>query len=166
MIIKRLIYFLCAIAAVLSGCKSVDDDRTPPAGVWIVFPFQHDWTQWGVTAALQHREFVLPLGIPQGFSYSAASQTGFGGVMLVGDINGMPAAYDMSCPVENRSDVRIAYDENLNDAYCARCGSRYSVINNYGQPTAGPAADSSHPMGLRTYNIAAGPNGEYRVIRP
>lgn len=76
---KRLICLMCVLAAVLSGCKSVDDDRTPPAGVWIVFPFQHDWTQWGVTAALQHREFVLPLGIPQGFSYSAASQTGFGG---------------------------------------------------------------------------------------
>ena len=46
------------------------------------------------------------------------------------------------------------------------CGSRYSVINNYGQPTAGPAAERDDYRVLRTYNIATGPNGEYRVIRP
>ncbi len=163
---KILLLAMLCLAVMTEGCKEVDDDRTPPAGVWIVFPFQHDWTKWGVTAALQHREFVLPLGLPQGFNYTAASQTGFGGVLLVGDIHDNPAAYDMSCPVENRSDVRIVYDEEHNDAYCPRCGSRYSVITNYGKPTAGPAADDSHPMGLRTYNIAAGANGEYRVIRP
>lgn len=154
-----------AAGAAAGGCKHVSDDL-PPAGVWIVFPFEHDWRTWGVTAPLQHREFILSERLPQGFNYSAASQTGYGGVLLVGDINGAPAAYDMSCPVERKPDIRVAYDEDRNDAFCAHCGSRYSVINNYGQPTAGPAAERDDYRVLRTYNIATGPNGEYRVIRP
>ena len=150
---------------VISSCHKAIDD-IPPAGVWIVFPYQHDWELHGVTAALQHKEFILSEGKPEGFNYSASSQTGFGGVLLVGDINGNPAAYDLACPIEKNQNIRIQYDDRRNDAYCAHCGSRFSVINNYGKPTEGPAAEKDNLHVLRTYNIATGPNGEYRVIRP
>ncbi len=156
---------LCLVAS-LAGCKHVDDDRTPPSGVWIVFSTQAMWTEYGVPGALDHREFIISEGKPQNFPYTAMMQTGYGGVLLVGDINGSPAAYDLSCPVENKPDVRIKVDEEENDAYCPKCGSRYSIYSNYGMPLSGPAADPDHPYALKKYNIAGGPNGEYRVVRP
>lgn len=153
------------VVALMPCCKHVSDE-IPPAGVWIVFPFEHDWRTYGVTAPLQHQEFILSERLPENFPYTASSLTGYGGVMLVGDINGNPAAYDMACPVEKKSDVRIVYDEDRNDAFCRKCDSRFSVINNYGMPTSGPAANPDDVRKLRTYSIQAGPNGEYRVIRP
>ena len=162
----RMLLPALAMLPVLSGCNSVDDDRTPPAGVWIVFASEPVWTRYGTPGALDHKQFILPENVPSDFPYTAAMQTGYGGVLLVGDINGNPAAYDLSCPVENSATVRIVVDEDHNDAYCPKCGSRYSIYNNYGQPISGPAADKSHPYGLRKYAVTAGPQGEYRVIRP
>lgn len=165
---RILLWFAaCAVALLpIAGCKSVDDDRTPPAGVWIVFASEPVWTTYGVPAALDHNEFIMSEGLPENFPYTAMMQTGYGGVLLVGDINGNPAAYDMSCPVENKANVRIRVDEERNDAYCPECGSRYSIYSNYGMPTEGPAADDDHPYGLSKYTVASGPNGEYRVVRP
>ena len=162
----RHVAAIMSLVFILAGCKHVDDDRTPPAGVWIVFATEPGWTKYGVPSALDHKMFILSEGIPQNFPYTAMMQTGYGGVLLVGDINGRPAAYDLSCPVENKPDIRIRVDEDKHDAYCAKCGSRYSVYSNYGLPTAGPAADSDHPYALRKYTVAGGPNGEYRVVRP
>jgi len=150
----------------LTACKHIDDDRTPPAGVWIVFATEPMWTTYGTPSALDTRRFILQEGLPQNFPYTAMMQTGYGGVLLVGDINGRPAAYDLSCPVENKPDIRIKVDEEHHEAYCPECGSRYAIYSNYGQPLAGPAADKKHPYGLRKYTIASGPQGEYRVIRP
>ena len=159
---------LVAVADLVAGvsCKHVDDDRTPPAGVWIVFATEPDWIKYGVPGALDHKAFILSEGLPQNFPYTAMMQTGYGGVLLVGDINGRPAAYDMSCPVENKPDVRISVDDEQHDAYCKKCGSRYSIYTNYGLPLAGPAADSDNPLGLRKYAVTSGPNGEFRVVRP
>ncbi len=162
----RHVAAIMSLVFILAGCKHVDDDRTPPAGVWIVFATEPEWTKYGVPSALDHKMFILSEGIPQNFPYTAMMQTGYGGVLLVGDINGRPAAYDLSCPVENKPDIRIRVDEDKHDAYCAKCGSRYSVYSNYGLPTAGHAADSDHPYALRKYTVAGGPNGEYRVVRP
>ena len=35
---------LWGVTFMLAGCKHVDDDRTPPAGVWIVFATEPEWT--------------------------------------------------------------------------------------------------------------------------
>lgn len=149
--------------AIMAGaCHHIDDDRTPPAAVWIAFNTEHDWTEYGTPGALDHKTFIKGVIVPGGLPQTALMQTGYGGVLLVGDINGNPAAYDMSCPVENRSDIRIQVDEESNDAFCAKCNSRYSIYTNYGQPLSGPAAENGY--GLTKYYVGSGPNGEYRVI--
>ncbi|MDE6529108.1 MAG: hypothetical protein K2L78_08690, partial [Muribaculaceae bacterium] len=75
---------LVAVAALVAGvgCKHVDDDRTPPAGVWIVFATEPDWIKYGVPGALDHKAFILSEGLPQNFPYTAMMQTGYGGVLL------------------------------------------------------------------------------------
>lgn len=163
---RAILFVLILVGAFsMESCKEVHDD-IPPAGVWIVFPYQHDWEKWGVTSIPDHKEFILSEGLPKGFNYSAAAQTGFGGVLLVADLNGAPAAYDLSCPVEKSQNVRIRYDDDRHIAVCDKCGSEFDVITNYGNPLSGPAKDDNYVRVLRKYNIATGPNGEYRVIRP
>lgn len=167
--ISRAMTLLVAIASfssLLTACQHIDDDRTPPAGVWVVFATEPVWTKYGAPAALNHKTFILSERIPQNFPYTAMMQTGYGGVLLVGDINGNPAAYDLSCPVENKQDIRIKVDEEKHEAYCPKCGSRYAIYSNYGQPLSGPAAEKDKLYGLKKYAVAGGPQGEYRVIRP
>lgn len=113
---KRLTAFVAAaltVAATLfSGCHSVDDDRIPPLPVYLAFTTVGMWDTYGVAGATFHRRFILTerLRVPENFPFTALSQTGYGGILLVSDILGDPQAYDLACPVEVRQDVRIRVD--------------------------------------------------------
>lgn len=150
----------CAAA---SGCHNVDDDRIPYAGVRIVFRSQGEWVTWGVGGAGQTRSFIIQDRIPAGFPYSVTSMTGFGGVLIVGDYDGQYRAYDMACPVERRSTVRIRpiTDEGEPRAECPVCHSTYDIFR-YGGPLSGPAATNRY--GLTHYYIGPGLNGEYITV--
>ncbi len=82
------------------------------------------WGRWGIAVAGIYQAAADSLRI----SYSDASQTGFAGVVLVGDFVGDPQAYDLSCPVEVKRDVRISIDPDQAVARCAVCGSTYDVF--------------------------------------
>jgi len=159
-LLKALI--IAAGALMPAACHHVDNKRTPPAAVWITFPNQAVWDKYGVPGALSYRYFIPSLRLPENFPYTAVMKTGYGVVLLVADINGIPRAYDLSCPVENSPEIRIKIDMETTDAVCPKCGSHYDVFVNYGTPTSGPAAKSG--FGLTRYMVGNGPNGEYRVI--
>ena len=146
----------------LAGCKHLDDDRIPPAPVRLEFRTVADWNLYGVPGALGYRRYIKSERIPANFPYVALSQTGFGGVLIVGDILGAPRAYDLACPVECKADVRIVIDEEASKAYCPKCKSVYDVFTNYGQPLSGPALEYGY--GLRKYYVGAGSQGEYMVV--
>ena len=150
------------LATSLCACHHIDDKRTPPAPVWIPFNTEPDWTEYGTPGALDYKTFIKGVITPGGLPQTALMQTGFGGVLLVADISGQPVAYDLACPVENLSNVRIDIDTDSNEAFCEKCGSRYSVFTNYGTALSGPARDRGY--GLTKYYVGPGPNGEYRVI--
>lgn len=155
----------CMIAAVLmalSACHSIDDDRIPPMNVYLNFNTVGDWTLYGVPGAGSYRSFIKRDRVPSGYPYSALSATGFGGVLLVGDLHGQPVAYDLACPVECRSDVLIKVDAQALNAECPVCHSTYDLITNYGYPLSGKAAEKGY--GLQRYHVAPGRNGEYMVV--
>lgn len=141
-----VIIFLFTVVA----CHSVDDDRIPYAPVNIPFNTPAMWETCGVTAALQHRSFQRDRGIPSNYPYTSLTYTGFGGVLLCGDIMGNPVAYDLSCPVERNRTVLIIVDEESANAYCPRCGSVYDIFSNFGVPLAGVAAQKGYA--LRRYS--------------
>lgn len=151
-----------AAAALFCACNHLDDQRTPPAKVYIPFVSEHDWNTYGTPGASDYRIFIKDERKPANFPYTALSATGFGGVLLVGDIHGSPVAYDLSCPVENRNDVRLTVDAEQMQAYCPKCNSRYEIITNYGIPLSGPAKDNEY--GLTKYYVGPGLNGEYMII--
>ncbi len=154
---------LTAIAlTVICACHSVDDDRLPPAPVRLSFNTVAEWNLYGNPAALQYKMFIKEQRLPANYNYTAISETGFGGILLVGDAFGMPLAYDLACPVEMRKEIRIKVDTEKNEAYCPNCGSRYDIFANYGSPLSGKAAEQGY--GLQKYHVGAGAAGEYMVI--
>lgn len=162
---KRLT--LAALAAALlacAGCHTIDDDRIPPTAVYVPFNTIGEWQVYGVGGALDYRYFIKAERQPAGFPYTQLSQTGYGGVLLACDVNGQPVAYDLACPVECRSDVRIRVVSGESYAECPVCHSTYSVFSTpYGYPLSGRAAEMG--WGLRIYSVAPGAMGEYMSVR-
>ncbi len=160
---KLLNKILAAIAILLAfeGCDRLDDQRIPPAPVNIPFATVGDWNVSGIGGALDHRRFIKEQLIPSGYHYTAISATGFGGVLLVGDVNGQPAAYDLACPVECKRDVRVAINTEEMVAECPVCHSTYDVFSLGGYPLRGPAAEDGY--GLRRYSVGPG-RGDYMIV--
>ncbi|MDE6085539.1 MAG: hypothetical protein K2G40_03950 [Muribaculaceae bacterium] len=161
---KRILTSLMvtALAVFSEGCRHLDTDRIPPAPVRLSFTTLNEWDIYGTPGAMNHKRYIKSERIPANFPYTALSQTGFGGLLLVGDIFGAPRAYDLACPVECRSDVRIVVDEETGKARCPKCHSVYDIFTNYGQPLEGPALRDGY--GLRQYYVGAGNQGEYMVV--
>lgn len=165
-LVAKLLFAAIVIGAffALGGCSSVDNKRTPPAPVRIAFPTEAEWRLWGTPAATDYRTFIFNANerVPANFPWTALTHTGYGGVLLVSDVMGTPVAFDLSCPVENRADVRVAVDTETNQAVCPVCKSRYEVFSNFGIPLSGRAHDLGYA--LTRYNVGPGQGGEYRVI--
>ncbi|MDE5567653.1 MAG: hypothetical protein K2J12_04335 [Muribaculaceae bacterium] len=161
--IKRFCYSLAILAATLFsvGCERLDDQRIPPAPVNIAFPTVGDWNVLGVGGALDYRRFIKEELIPADYHYSAISATGFGGVLLVCDVNGNPVAYDLSCPVECKRDVRIFVNTDELVGECPKCHSTYDIFTLGGHPLSGQAAKDG--FGLRRYNVGPG-RGDYMLV--
>lgn len=160
-----------AAAIVISGCQTVDSDNIPAAPVNIILADAGTWNTYGVSGFGSSRRFILATGVrePSGFPYSLTSATGFGGVLL---INGMdpftattdtPLAYDLACPVERKSDVRVEVETGLYEAVCPQCGSHYDVTMGGGAPLSGPAASGSTKYGLRRYRCLPSGSGGYII---
>lgn len=174
MIFLRRLYFALAalLLILLSACQSVNDDRLPVAPVNINLGNSALWNTYGVSGFGIYRYFILNGSTkePAGFSYSAMSSTGFGGVLLIGGMNpfsnetDVPLAYDLACPVECKSDIRVRIDNETFAAVCPECGSTFDVTMAAGAPLSGPAATGSHKYGLRRYQCLKTDNGGYMII--
>lgn len=145
----------------LAGCNSVDDTRIPASAVYIPFSDVGVWNTYGVAGALSSRSFIKASKLPSGYPYTEVSATGFGGVLLVGDFNGEPRAYDLACPVEVKASVRIAVDIEAAVAECPVCHSVYDVFR-FGGPLSGTAAEKGYA--LTRYSVGATASGLYMLI--
>lgn len=162
-------YLIIAITTVIvslamASCHKIDDDRIPPVPVYISFNSVGMWDIYGVAGATDYRYFILTPTTrePANFPYTALSQTGFGGILLVSDILGDPQAYDLACPVEVRQNVRVTVDTEKNIARCPVCHSEYDIYSNYGTPLSGPAASNGY--GLQRYHVGRASGADYMLI--
>ena len=163
------VFSLMAVILILPGCQSVDDDRIPNMPVNIVLSDAGTWNTYGVSGFGSSRRFIISLREPSGFPYTQTSATGFGGVLLISGMDpytattDVPLAYDLSCPVEMKSDVRVEVEGELYNAVCPVCGSKYDVTMGGGAPLSGPAASGERKYGLRRYACYPSGNGGYVV---
>lgn len=157
---------LCGVAA----CNTVDDNRIPSLPVNINLSTADMWVTYGVSGYGEYRTFVRSLREPRNFPYTDVTATGFGGVLLISGVNpytleaGVPLAYDLSCPVECKSDIRVAivYDDAIPVAVCHECGSTYDVVELGGSPTDGPA--KQRRLGMRRYECRETGYGGYLIL--
>lgn len=133
---------LLLFATVFTSCEKVKYDRIPSAAVHIEFGNAAIWSVYGVSAYPDHKEFIKEENKPKGFSYTANSYTGYGGVMLLCNSVNTILAYDLSCPVERSSTVRISYDEEEFILRCDKCGSTYDIST--GSPLSGQAYENKY----------------------
>lgn len=152
-----------------AGCKNTDSNRLPPSAVRISFATFGDWHTYGVAGAMESRRFIMSEHQPAGFPYSAGSATGYGGVLLAGQYTyggnpqtEPPVAFDLSCPVEARPDIRVRADADKGYACCDRCGSTYDIFNGTGAPLSGPAAQEGY--GMTRYRVTATAGNQYIMI--
>lgn len=164
---RQTVSALCAMAAVAAAivtgaCSKLDDERIPPMPVSLTFATVAQWNTYGIGGAMDYRIFIKQDRLPANYPYTAISATGFGGLLLVGDINGNPTVYDLACPVERRSDVRVFINTTSMVAECPNCHSTYDVFSLNGHPLSGPAAEQG--FGLRHYYVGPGRGGEYMIV--
>lgn len=161
----KVTFALVLSAFIATSCQDVDDERIPYVPVRITFNSQGEWVTYGVAGSLDTERFIMSTtgSVPTGFPYTALSATGFGGVLLVCDYNGELRAFDLSCPVEVKPDIRIKPITNDGEprGECPVCHSTYDIFR-YGGPLSGPAAQ--HGYGLTHYFVGPGLSGAYMAI--
>ncbi len=148
---------------VMTSCSdSVDDDRIPLTPVHIDLANSGYWDTYGVHGLGSSRRFILHFQ-PADFPWTAATYTGFGGILLVTDIFNNPMAYDLACPVERNREVRIVYDAEKLNARCPQCKSVYDVSEFNGSPISGRAYELKY--GLRRYRVLPSAQGGYTILQ-
>ena len=163
---RILVFFisLFLMTAVLTSCEKIDDSRIPPVNVNLTFT-SGEWATYGVGGALEHKRFINSRTniVPSNFPYKVTSYTGYGGILLIGNLYGFPMAYDLSCPYEAKPDIRVEIDDRTHDAVCPKCGSVYDVFGGDGRPTGGPSAEYGY--GMTRYKVLEGNDAlNYRLI--
>ncbi|MDE6463974.1 MAG: hypothetical protein K2L16_05000 [Muribaculaceae bacterium] len=153
---RALLRIIVAAAAIASAasCHSIDDDRIPPSPVNLPFITQAQWNIYGVAGAMDYKYFIREQRQPANYPYTAASYTGFGGILLVSTVLGEPAAFDLACPVERSKNVRVFINTDDMVAECPECHSTYDVFSLAGYPMSGPAANNGY--GLKMYHVGPG----------
>ncbi len=163
------IFLTAVLASALVSCNTVDDERIPSVPVGINLSTMDLWTTYGVSGYGEYNMFVRELGLPRNFSYVVSTATGYGGVLLISGVNpftleaGVPLAYDLSCPVEVKPDIRVRMESDgmVPVAVCPDCGSRYDVVERGGSPILGEAL--SRKLGLKRYECVQSPYGGYII---
>lgn len=151
-----------AVCCAASGCRSVNDERIIAMPVRLTFHTVGDWIAHGVAGAGAYKIYNRAKRIPADYPYTALDATGFGGVMIIGDVNGEYAAVDVACPVEAMADVTVQVPEGELYAQCPKCGSTYELFTNCGYPRSGLAAERGYA--LTRYRVAYGGPSEYMVV--
>lgn len=155
------VLFVAILMVFVTGCEPAEYDRLPAAPVRIEFGNAAMWGIYGVRAYPDHREYIKEEHKPKGFTYVANSYTGFGGVMLVCDPVNIVHAYDLACPVERSTKVRIDFDSDDLVLRCKNCGSTYDVST--GAPLSGRAFENKYF--LQSYAVYFSPVGGVLVTR-
>lgn len=90
-------------------------------------------------------------------------RTGFGGVLVFHGLasNGTDIfyAFDAACPHEASANVRVEVDETAVYAICPKCGSKFEVLNGFGNPVEGPCVQER--QGLKRYKTSRERNKIY-----
>lgn len=96
-------------------------------------------------------------------TYTVAEQygdaLGYGGLLVIYGFDQTYYAFDLACPNELKSSVRVVPD-NSGQAVCSSCGSVFSIGYGSGNRLSGPAKE-----GLRKYQVSSYESVSGRIIQ-
>jgi len=149
---KRLLFLLLLISISFS-CNKEDYTSIPD------FPVNLELSlvggDSGLNANLAYKVFTEPR--------LAKDRLGFGGILVVNgfSMDGNPVnlyAFDLACPVEVQSNVRVVPDKSGGTATCPKCGAVFTIATGTGAPKSGTK------YYLKSYRVVDNGNGIYTVI--
>jgi hypothetical protein len=89
---------------------------------------------------------------------TASDRLGYGGLLLVRGFDDQYYAYDLACPVECRTDVRVGQPSEVLEVVCPQCGESYQLGFGLGTPSTGVSKE-----GLKRYSVVVDVNSEVLV---
>ncbi|MGL5785356.1 MAG: hypothetical protein ACRCX4_00845 [Bacteroidales bacterium] len=143
-------FFLVVSLVLMSACGNSETvSRIPDASVNLRANIDY----YGLTTPYTYKSFTSKQGLPE------TTFLGYGGILLIGgiDFNGDHVAYyafDLSCPVEARPDIKVGINKELLQAECPKCKSRYAVFEGAGYPTFGEAKEKSYYLRRYTTRLS------------
>ncbi len=99
-------------------------------------------------------------------SIQVGHAVGFGGILLYTTYEGKYVAWDLACPYEVDSKVKVELEmESEKDfvyhATCPVCGSKYELMYGLGNPISGPSKEILRPYKV---SLSSGMSGEILTI--
>lgn len=83
--------------------------------------------------------------------------TGYSGLLIFRNQDGTIFAYDLCCPHEKNKDVKVEAN-NVGEAICPVCGSKYDIWTGLGNVKSGQARQP-----LQTYRVVPISEGVFRI---
>ena len=145
---KKQLHILSIItAALLCSCNNSYNNPVPSYPVNLDINIAAEYPHFVPANIMQHMTFTKPRLV--------TDRIGYGGVLVLTGLDAQYHAFDLSCPVEARRDIRVYIDGMY--AVCPQCGEQYEVFYGIGNPTKGISRD---PM--RRYTCIIG-NGTLKI---
>ena len=126
---KRILFLLLFISVAFS-CEKSDYTTIPYTQVYVELKLGTGDVE--LNSNLAYKTITKPrIGI---------EKTGFGGILVVNGMGDAPVnlyAYDLACPVEAQSNIRVVPDESGITATCPKCGAVFYIATGTGAPQSG-----------------------------
>lgn len=150
---SKKIGVICLLICLFVACEERFTSTIPNASVNLTI----DLIDEQLILAPSYKEYIKP----EDTSFPLATDRfGFGGILVVHGF-GMNSinlyVYDLACPNEAQSNVRVKPQDHGLQAKCPECGAVYDIANGWGNPISGSE------YGLRRYNIGRISETRYRI---
>jgi len=123
------ILFLLLFTAIAFSCEKSYYTSIPDLPAYLELNLE-DLTD--LNPSLAYKTFTKPR--------LAIDKLGFGGILVINGLgeSGLNLyAYDLACPVEVQSNVRVVPDKSAVTATCPKCGAVFTIATGTGAPQSG-----------------------------
>lgn len=123
---KRIVCFLLLLCLV--GCTKTEKSKVPYASVYFTVSLQYEDKE--LSGLLKTKSFTK--------TRKEGERIGYSGIFVVHGADGQFYAFDLCCPHEAQSDIRVTpSDDGI--ATCPKCGTVYDISYGGGYPISGPS---------------------------
>lgn len=144
---------VCLLLFITLSCAKTIESGIPYRAVYLELDLTNqDWKLKEVMAYKIYTQKNIDL---------AGEMTGYGGVLVYHGLSSSGAnntyyAFDAACAYEAQSNIIVDVDNDHVYAVCPKCGSKYELLNGFGNPVSGPAERN-----LQRYPVSAQGNKLY-----